>query len=804
MDLYRAVRIATYLVVLTGALAVWMVENHLGYLSLVAGAAVLDYTFCDAGRRPPIRRWLADLLTLAILLAYAIYLAVPAYLSGKPWVAVSEVAHFLIVLQAVTFFTPQRGSIIRTYCCPTLAVLVVTAVVFNEGHGPGLLLRLALYVAATAWLLFLNALWRERQRFAEQEETLELVSGAKPSAQRPSARQHLGERTARQGLAMTVVMTVLCLVTGFLLFFSWPRLSEGTMRLIGQIFPSTEETGGEPGTGTEGPRVLPVGNGGLSDTVQNLSTGFTSDLRLDQLAPLYQDPTPALQAYFPELPRDALDDDGMLYFRGAALADYRDNAFVPVATDNWRDLDAEAGRDYVALEETSGQHLRPKNELRLVEQRVHLLGQRSGCYLALAPVRRVKGVRVRQDEEGGLHPDGAGMLRQDDETADYVVWSNPVPRPDSNASAQHDDPRYRRWQESVADRQMRLKLRELAQSLVKDQPNDLEKALAIRDHLRNSGRYRYSAALNQLDHKSDSVAEFLFGTPQQRQGTCGHFATAFVMLCRAADLPARVALGYARPVENVPTGGVRDRKVTFLQLHGHAWSEVYFRGYGWVPFDATTAFSGTQFSGGARTAAQDPKGWEPAPNMGDFPEQKRSLVGEGWEYFLGYDGTSQDRLYSTMGSSVREFFQGLGHLLSGVGDLGLSGAILAWMIGAGLLGLLVWTLMRGHEDRAERARHLTPRARAAVAFYNDLLSVLSKRGFVRRNGQTPEEFAETVVRRGGAAFEPVRMVTHTFERVRYGGEDVAGEELDALRAALETLREPPEGSAPGGAAPARL
>lgn len=803
MDLYRAVRIATYLVVFTGALAVWMVENHLGYLSLVAGAAVLDYTFCDAGRRPPVRRWLADLLTLAILLAYAIYLAVPAYLAGKPWVAVSEVAHFLIVLQAVTFFTPQRGSIIRTYCCPTLAVLVVTAVVFNEGHGPGLLLRLALYVAATAWLLFLNALWRERQRFAEQEEALELVSGAKPNPQRPSARQHLGERTARQGLAMTAVMTVLCLVTGFLLFFSWPRLSESTMQFFRHLFASAEKPEAEPGAGPEGPKVLPVtGGGGLSDTFNNI-TGFTEDLRLDRLAPLYEDPRPALEAFFPDLPRDALDDDGMLYFRGTALTGYRDNAFVPVEKNNWRDRDAEAGRDYVALDETSGQHLRPKNESRLVEQRVHMLGQRSTCYLALAPVRRVKGVRVRLDEEGGLHPDAAALLRNDDESGDYVVWSNPVPRPDPSARAQHDDPRYRSWQESVADRQLRLKLRELAQSLVVDQPNDLAKALAIRDHLRTSGRYRYSAALDRLDHKSESVAEFLFGTAQQRQGTCGHFATAFVMLCRAADLPARVALGYARPVENVPPGGVRDRKVTFLQLHGHAWSEVYFRGYGWVPFDATTAFSGTQISNPDTKRALDPT-WTKVDSMDAFPDQKKSLVGESWEFFLDYDGNSQDRLYSTMGSSVRDFFQGLGNLLSGVGDLGLSGAILAWMIGAGLLGLLVWALMRGHEGRSERARHLTPRARAAVAFYNDLLSVLSRRGFVRRNGQTPEEFAEAVVRRGGVAFEPVRMVTRIFERVRYGGEDVAGEELDTLRAALETLREPPEGGAPGGAAPARL
>jgi hypothetical protein len=81
------------------------------------------------------------------------------------------------------------------------------------------------------------------------------------------------------------------------------------------------------------------------------------------------------------------------------------------------------------------------------------------------------------------------------------------------------------------------------------------------------------------------------------------------------------------------------------------------------------------------------------------------------------------------------------------------------------------------------------RARAAVGFYNDLLYALSRRGYSRRPGQTPREFAETVLRRGGEAFAPVRDVTDIFEAVRYGGGELEQDEFNRLQEALDKIRE---------------
>lgn len=63
-------------------------------------------------------------------------------------------------------------------------------------------------------------------------------------------------------------------------------------------------------------------------------------------------------------------------------------------------------------------------------------------------------------------------------------------------------------------------------------------------------------------------------------GYCTHYATAAVVLLRAAGIPARYASGYLTDVEaGVPTAVTSDR--------AHAWAEYFLPGTGWVILDAT-------------------------------------------------------------------------------------------------------------------------------------------------------------------------------------------------------------------------
>jgi transglutaminase-like putative cysteine protease len=78
----------------------------------------------------------------------------------------------------------------------------------------------------------------------------------------------------------------------------------------------------------------------------------------------------------------------------------------------------------------------------------------------------------------------------------------------------------------------------------------------------------------------NSIDEFLFST---RKGFCGHYASAFAVLARAAGIPARVVAGY-QGAERNPLG---DYWIV-RQSDAHAWTEIWLEGR-WVRFDPTAA-----------------------------------------------------------------------------------------------------------------------------------------------------------------------------------------------------------------------
>ena len=78
-----------------------------------------------------------------------------------------------------------------------------------------------------------------------------------------------------------------------------------------------------------------------------------------------------------------------------------------------------------------------------------------------------------------------------------------------------------------------------------------------------------------------SVDEFLY---QTRAGFCEHYASAFVVLMRAAGVPARVVTGYQGGETN-PVDGF----MTVRQSDAHAWAEVWLAGRGWLRVDPTAA-----------------------------------------------------------------------------------------------------------------------------------------------------------------------------------------------------------------------
>jgi transglutaminase-like putative cysteine protease len=94
-----------------------------------------------------------------------------------------------------------------------------------------------------------------------------------------------------------------------------------------------------------------------------------------------------------------------------------------------------------------------------------------------------------------------------------------------------------------------------------------------------SGGYTYT--LDPGVYGRHSADEFWF---DRKEGFCEHIASAFVILMRGMDVPARIVTGYQ--------GGELNRVDGYWvvrQSDAHAWAEVWMDGRGWVRVDPTAA-----------------------------------------------------------------------------------------------------------------------------------------------------------------------------------------------------------------------
>ncbi len=109
-------------------------------------------------------------------------------------------------------------------------------------------------------------------------------------------------------------------------------------------------------------------------------------------------------------------------------------------------------------------------------------------------------------------------------------------------------------------------------------PTPFDRALAIESALR---QLPYSLDVPLPPAGRELVSWFLFDL---RRGYCDYFATAMVVLARLNGIPARLAVGYVT--------GDRDARTdeyVVSERQAHAWPELYFPGYGWIPFEPTPA-----------------------------------------------------------------------------------------------------------------------------------------------------------------------------------------------------------------------
>ncbi len=118
---------------------------------------------------------------------------------------------------------------------------------------------------------------------------------------------------------------------------------------------------------------------------------------------------------------------------------------------------------------------------------------------------------------------------------------------------------------------------------------------AALQRLRTGG---YTYTLEPGVYGEHTADEFWF---DRKEGFCEHIASAFVVLMRAAGVPARIVTGYQGGERN-PVDGYW----TVRQSDAHAWSEVWMEERGWVRVDPTGAVAPGRV--GAFQRLQSPRG----------------------------------------------------------------------------------------------------------------------------------------------------------------------------------------------------
>lgn len=235
------------------------------------------------------------------------------------------------------------------------------------------------------------------------------------------------------------------------------------------------------------------------------------------------------------------------------------------------------------------------------------------------------------------------------------------------------------------------------------------------------------------------IDEFLF---QTRRGFCEHFASAFVVLMRAAGLPARVVTGYQGGEPN-PV----DAYLTIRQSDAHAWAEVWIDGQGWLRVDPTAAVAPSRIEDGLSAALPAD---EPLPALMQLDSDWIRGLRYRWEaannawnqWVLGYNPVKQRELLSQLGFTDPDWRR-------------LAGLLFA-LCGLVLLAMTALLL--------RRQRSKDPALRQWQLF----CARLGKLGYPRADWEGPADYAHRLAAALPAQAALIKQAAECYAELRYG------------------------------------
>ena len=279
---------------------------------------------------------------------------------------------------------------------------------------------------------------------------------------------------------------------------------------------------------------------------------------------------------------------------------------------------------------------------------------------------------------------------------------------------------------------------QLAAELRAAHPKDQEYVEAVLDMFH---RQQFFYTLEPPPLGANSVDEFLFDT---KQGFCGHYASAFAALTRAAGIPTRVVTGYY--------GGTYNRFADYWivrQSDAHAWDEVWIEGRGWWRVDPTSAVAPGRVQAGlerslvAGSALTGP--WRGPLSWVSDARLELDALRQLWrQRILNFNQRSQDRL------------------LAGLGIPEPDGQKIALVMGGALALAFAWLTWQIRREQRPRPKDSVIRA------YDRLCRKLAAAGLARRPHEGAETFGARVALERPDLGPQVMELCRRYSRLRYG------------------------------------
>lgn len=139
---------------------------------------------------------------------------------------------------------------------------------------------------------------------------------------------------------------------------------------------------------------------------------------------------------------------------------------------------------------------------------------------------------------------------------------------------------------------------DLTDSIVAEKQTVYDQVKSIETYLSLEFPYTNEPDLSKVKSE-DFVDGFLF---ELQEGYCDYYSTAMVVMVRSLGIPARWVKGFSPGQlpeelldEFIPEDELlnEDTSGTYVvrNADAHSWVEVYFPGYGWIPFEPTSGFA---------------------------------------------------------------------------------------------------------------------------------------------------------------------------------------------------------------------